>query len=1041
MIGPHIIGGIGSYRNILQRWQPRAALLLDPSSGAAGEIKSWSPRTFIVGRVFREDQEVEGRILSDPISAAQWAAQIVTSAAAAGNREVDVWQITNEIAQSGPDQIAKLAAFSIEYIQILAQHGVRAAIGGFSVGRPEAPRNDNMAAWGAFAPAMRVGMRNNAVLLLHAYGGPRIFEPDENWYLHRYERVVLPDLPADVRAMPYVYGEYGCDMGVKSAGDRRGWLTGYGGDAGAYAEDLRKAAQVLAQQPQCLGACLFTLGNNSIWGDFDVAGAAAETLAGVGWPAAAPIQPVAPRVTPVAPMPQPAIVTPFTPVQPIPPMPMPVPSPSVLRARERIGIDANSPLEGSGPSARVANPGIIADTGVGWVRLNFVVGPWNSVDDPGWEQTFRQIISGLRGRGLKIYGLINCEAVRPTDFGDALRQPPPEFASQQEWIDLYVNAFASIVRRFHGDVAVWESFNEPDDWHGGGSNWVHPGWFAIILERIYNKVKFELGLDQARLASGPVQGLTINNNAGAEYLRQTYREGKKRFGWGNFGKVFPFDGVGYHLYVEEGARAWEEQVRQVPVTYARYLQGVKDVIQAEEGGRRPIFISEAGWHSNGGQDVFQSQNLPLGLELLLKDPWIELAVWFCTQDFGPLDGNKYYGVYGPGPLEPFNRKAAFSSLQTFCARQWAGLPVTPAAPRPAVAPAAPRPPMPGPIVEPRPVFQDMDVPPPPPGVTNNHVINAFNSASRALGQGNWGLMSKAGLSLDKLVKDRQGPYRGPALDALPRLSAEERQQIRAALPDDVDFGFPVHDAFMARWPELAQAVLDLPDSLRIEAGDGAPLAQRRVATAWNRFGFLLMDVADILGLQLPVAVAVLADIADQRGMDANGRLVIRFEVNTFYDRWGRNYADVFARHFAFDPAHPWQKHQWRKTADGKWQELHGSQDREWAAFRLALGFDRTAALEATGMGFPGLMGFNHDAIGYESAKAMLDAFASNERFQALAYFDFIAGPTADSRRLQALRAGDLESFAALHYGPRNAARYATTLREYLAAFVQLDPLA
>ncbi|MBX7235488.1 MAG: N-acetylmuramidase domain-containing protein [Caldilineales bacterium] len=736
------------------------------------------------------------------------------------------------------------------------------------------------------------------------------------------------------------------------------------------------------------------------------------------------------------------------------PPPLPIPSPDTLRARERIGIDANNPLEGLGPSPRLANPALIADTGVGWVRLNFVLGDFASVEDAGWEQCFRQIIAGLKGRGLKIYGLINCEAVRPTDFGDALRQRPANSAFRQEWLDRYVETFASIVRRFQADVAVWESFNEPDDWHHGKSNWVHPGWFAILLERIYNKVKSEMGLSQVRLASGPVQGLGINRNAGAEYLRQTYREGKRRFGWGASGKAFPFDGVGYHLYVEEGPRPWEQQARQVPITYARYLKGVKDVIQAEEGGRRPIFVSEVGWHSNGGQDDFQSRNLPLGLELLLKDPWIELAVWFCTQDFGPLDGDKYYGVYRPGGLDIGHRKPVYATLQTFCAREWQGLPVAPVV-APVVEPIAPRPPSPAPlpqpdplpdidvppVIEPRPVVPDIDVAPIPLGATNNQVINAFNRASIALGLGNWGLMGKAGLSLGALVKDRRSPYRGPALDAIASLSAEERQQIRAALPDDVDFGFPVHDAFLARWPELSQTGLDLPAALRIDPAPDAGPAERRLAAVWNRFGFLLVEVADILKLPISIATAVLALVADRRGMDEAGRLVIRFEIDAFWDRWGQGQAEVFARHFSFDPDRPWQQHRWRPSAQAGWREVHRAQNSEWAAFRRAVSLDQAAALDATALGFPRLMGLTHAAAGYDSAKAMLDAFASHERFQALAWFDFIAGPAADSRRLQALRQGDLDVFAALHYGPAGAPRPAALLRQMVAAFERVDPLA
>ncbi|MCX6033134.1 MAG: N-acetylmuramidase domain-containing protein [Chloroflexi bacterium] len=957
--------------------------------------------------------------------------------------KTDVWQITNEIAQTDPAQIAKLADFSIEYIRLLANGNMRAAIGGFSVGRPEAPRNDRMAAWGAFLPAMREGMRHDAVLLLHAYGRPHIFgdpqthDSPPEWFLQRYEYVVRPDLPPDVRDMPYVYGEYGCDM----RGGSGGWKTGYKEDYAAYAKDLHKAAELLAQQPNCLGACVYTLGSDGGWGDFDIAGPAADALAAMAWPAPQRIQPAPPP--PAVPV-QEVVVTPS--VQPAPPL---VSSPAARRAGERIGIDANNPLAGQQPAPQVADPAIIADAGAGWVRLNFVAGGWGSVEEAGWEQAFRQIISGFRSRGLKIYGLISHEALRPADFGDVLRQPPPEFTRGQEWVDRYVDTFASIVRRFHGDVAAWESFNEPDDWHGAKGdwpyrNWMHPGWFAIMLERIYNKVKFEPGLEQVRLVSGPVQGLPDNQNAGAEYLRKTYQEGKKRFGWGKFGKPFPFDGVGYHLYIEEGAKPWAEQAQRVPAQYGEYLQGMKNVIKEHEGAAKPLFISEAGWTSNGDQDEFQSRNLGLGLELLLKDPWVELAVWFCTQDFeeprNPPEQHvlKYYGVYRRGGLGVYDRKPAFVTMQAFCAREWTGLPASAALPTPAL-PAEPAAAPAGP----QPVYQ-LHYAPMPATATNQQVINAFKQASLKLGMGNWGLMTKAGLLLSQLAKDqevRNSLYTGSRLDDLTRLTVDERSTIRQALPDDVSFDIFAPAAFLCQRLALVQAALAWPEELHIVPGDGATPARRRVAAVWNRFGFLLIQIADALGIAPALAVAVIAEARGRQGLDSQGRLVLRFEVGAFYERWGRDHADAFARHFSLDPARPAQNHMMRQTPESAWQEVHRSYDSQWTALRLAAALDRDAALAATALGFPRLIGSDHAAAGYASAQAMFDAFASSERFQVLACFDLIAGPTADSRRLEALCAGDLETFAALHYGPQNAARYATILRDFAAVYTELDPLA
>jgi hypothetical protein len=71
---------------------------------------------------------------------------------------------------------------------------------------------------------------------------------------------------------------------------------------------------------------------------------------------------------------------------------------------------------------------------------------------------------------------------------------------------------------------------------------------------------------------------------------------------------------------------------------------------------------------------------------------------------------------------------------------------------------------------------------------------------------------------------------------------------------------------------------------------------------------------------------------------------------------------------------------------------------------------------------------------------MFRAFAASERYQLFALFDLIAGEFNNNPQLIALRDGDFDSFAALHFGGRQAARYATTMRAAVEAFGRLSPL-
>jgi hypothetical protein len=332
------------------------------------------------------------------------------------------------------------------------------------------------------------------------------------------------------------------------------------------------------------------------------------------------------------------------------------------------------------------------------------------------------------------------------------------------------------------------------------------------------------------------------------------------------------------------------------------------------------------------------------------------------------------------------------------------------------------------------------VAPMPVGLTNQLVINALNRASLQLGLGNWGLLGRAGLNLAQLSANRLAVYAGPGLDQMPGLTDQQRALVRAQLPSDVSFGFPIYDAFLARWPDLALAALSLPAELRIRLADAHDVIERRVARTWNRFGYMLTGIAEVLGLRLPAAVAVLAAELDRAGIADDGRLAIRFGVDAFFEAWGRAHPEEFGRHFRMDATRPWQAQGFRKDETAAWADVHTSHKSEWSAYEIARTLDPAAAYVATGMGFAGIPGAAYAEAGYESAGQMFDAFSSSERYQVLSYFDLIAGRKANSRGLGALRRDDLEAFATLHRSPREAGRYATTLRRAAAAFEALSPL-
>ncbi len=350
----------------------------------------------------------------------------------------------------------------------------------------------------------------------------------------------------------------------------------------------------------------------------------------------------------------------------------------------KIGLDANAPIDGhSGRLApRLVDPEIIAGAGAAWVRINFILGPWSRPKDPAphnggrnWLQTYQAIVDQYLERGMNIYGLIGHESVKSSvglpDFFRDHRDQTADRSRAERWIADYVDNFQEIVQLFQNKIQIFESFNEPDDWHNQQRAWIHPTWYAVMLTEIYRRIKIEVGIDSVKLISGPLQGLEINKNeAPTKYLRDAYAYGKEHLGWGRSGMPYPFDGVGYHLYIKEDFNSnWAIQEAEVRQTYRQYIEGMLQVIQTFEGpdNGQKLYISEIGWHSNGdtpAEKEFQAKNLKLALELMIDDPAVALSIWFCTEDFA--HGEKFYGLYQMGRATPQGRKPAYHTYKSFC---------------------------------------------------------------------------------------------------------------------------------------------------------------------------------------------------------------------------------------------------------------------------------------------------------------------------------------------------------------------------------------
>jgi hypothetical protein len=264
----------------VRRTRPAVIKAVD-DLGWLTEVKQVSPETVTIGRVSVASQEMVG----DPRSEARKLVvnQLPTYQL---NPGVDYWEGWNE---ADPDERMRwYADFEAERVRLLAQHGFRAAVGGFSTGVPELDQ------FYLFLPALEAARLHGGLLTLHEYAAPTLDylygDPlpglpaygDRGSLALRYRWLYQDILIPRGTVIPLVISEAGID-GIVMSGQRPGppglgwqefvdyWQElGLGSGAEAYLRQLAWYDGQLQRDPYVIGFALFTAGGGESWKTYDV---------------------------------------------------------------------------------------------------------------------------------------------------------------------------------------------------------------------------------------------------------------------------------------------------------------------------------------------------------------------------------------------------------------------------------------------------------------------------------------------------------------------------------------------------------------------------------------------------------------------------------------------------------------------------------------------------------------------------------------------------------------------------------------------------
>jgi len=178
--------------------------------------------------------------------------------------------------------------------------------------------------------------------------------------------------------------------------------------------------------------------------------------------------------------------------------------------------------------------------------------------------------------------------------------------------------------------------------------------------------------------------------------------------------------------------------------------------------------------------------------------------------------------------------------------------------------------------------------------------------------------------------------------------------------------------------------------LNIGAFSGLKL---KVAQLYNFFGRFITNRAADLKIKPHVLGGVIHVLSrGQLAFNHKGRMEITFNVDHFWNNWGKWHQDKYTRHFGFNHEHPYQGQTCRKLSMGPWENCHKDQDTDWKMLMYGQNQHNFQALRSTSMGVARVKGEWFKAAGFRSPIDMFLSLSGSARAQLHAFVTILKNP-------------------------------------------------
>lgn len=196
--------------------KPRVVKLMDGKQEEIDLIRSLTPGSFIVNRIYEDDSQVSNDIRNDPEGAAAKHHGMIMERGLTG---VDYYQIQNEQHQK-PPELELLNRYYMRLMNLCVSSGHRTTVIDCSVGNLHVTET-RPGDWEYVFPTLAYAQDNGFVVNCHQYSRESFWNPKTNpetgkqcypneWFLHRLEETAMPVLDSyGFNRLLYLVGEFG----------------------------------------------------------------------------------------------------------------------------------------------------------------------------------------------------------------------------------------------------------------------------------------------------------------------------------------------------------------------------------------------------------------------------------------------------------------------------------------------------------------------------------------------------------------------------------------------------------------------------------------------------------------------------------------------------------------------------------------------------------------------------------------------------------------------------------------------------------------